>query len=450
MNIRISIILDRLRSSLWFLPALMTAGAILLSFLAVRADQIFAESIPGVFGLMYTGGPDGAREILATTAGSMITVAGVSFSVVIVALSLASSQFGPRLLRNFMRDRGNQFVLGTFIATFIYCLLVLGTVRSEDEPEMFVPYIAVTVGILLAICSLAVLIYFIHHVSQSVQANHVVRVVAEDFEQSIRSIFPEQFGNPHGPQENGREQMEQLGSSPSWTLMPEESGYLKAIDDEQLMKICRRDNLVARIEVRPGDFVRKGVSIARIWPSAAHDEELERELNRSFSIGEERTTQQDLEFAIDQLVEVAVRALSTGVNDPFTAIACIDRLGKGMLRLLDRDFPSPYRYDTEGRLRIVARVFGFDSVTDAAFDLIRQHGSGTPSVILRLLDTIIVLLAHTRKEDRARILFRHAERIRRAGERSFEDPSDLEDLQERFGRVVDLMKEDRNHSERSS
>jgi uncharacterized membrane protein len=277
-----------------------------------------------------------------------------------------------------------------------------------------------------------------------------VRVVANDFEQSIRSIFPEQLGNPHAPAEDGRERLEELRSSPGWTLMPEENGYLQAIDDEQIMKVCRRSDLVIRIEVRPGDFIQKGVSIARVWPSSSHVEGVVEKLTRCFSIGEERTTQQDLEFAVDQLVEVAVRALSTGVNDPFTAIACIDRLSQGMLHLLNRDFPSPYRYDSDGRLRIVARAFGFDSVTDAAFDLIRQHGSRTPSVILRLLDTITVLLAHTEREDRAQILVRHAERIRRAGERSFEDPSDLEDLQQRFGRIVELMKNERNGAEQAS
>ncbi|MBC7706367.1 MAG: DUF2254 domain-containing protein, partial [Rhodoferax sp.] len=164
---------DRLRSSLWFVPATMAFLAVALAVAAVELDKAVADDWLLSLGWSYSGGAEGASLVLGTVAGSMIAIAGAVFSMTLVALSLASSQLGPRLLRNFMRDTVNQVVLGTFVATFVYCLLVLRTIRRADEVA-FVPHLSVTIGVLLAIVSVGVLIYFIHHISVSIQADQVV------------------------------------------------------------------------------------------------------------------------------------------------------------------------------------------------------------------------------------------------------------------------------------
>jgi uncharacterized membrane protein len=184
---------DRLRSSLWFLPAAMACLAVALAVSAVELDKAVADDWLQRLSWIYSGGAEGASLLLGTVAGSMIAIAGTVFSMTLVALSLASSQLGPRLLRNFMRDRSNQVVLGTFVATFVYCLLVLRTIRRADEVA-FVPHLAVSIGVLLAIASVGVLIYFIHHISVSIQADQVVARVGRVLEDGIDRLFPQHLG----------------------------------------------------------------------------------------------------------------------------------------------------------------------------------------------------------------------------------------------------------------
>jgi uncharacterized membrane protein len=181
---------DSLRATFWLVPTLMAIMAIGLSFAMVALDEAVGNRVLEKVGWVWAGGPEGARGLLSTVAGSMITVAGVVFSITIVALSLASSQYGPRLLRNFVRDKGNQIVLGSFIATFVYCLLVLRTVRGDDGAH-FVPAIAITLGMVLTLASLGVLIYFIHHVSISIQAATIIGLVSHELNEVIERLFPE-------------------------------------------------------------------------------------------------------------------------------------------------------------------------------------------------------------------------------------------------------------------
>ena len=257
-NIKLGKLWDSLHSSYWFVPTLMAGLAIALAFAMLTLDQSGKSGPIEKLAWIYAGGPDGARTLLSTIAGSMITVAGTAFSITIVALTLASSQFGPRLLRNFMRDTGNQVVLGTFIATFIYCLLVLRTVRGDDY-NVFVPQISVTVGIVLAMTSIGVLIYFIHHASTSIQAWHVIGEVGSDLDKAIDRLFPQKIG--YGGAGDKRRWVEEIPvgfdreASP---ILATSSGYLQAIDDDKLMKIAKSKQLLVRIKHRPGKFVVKG------------------------------------------------------------------------------------------------------------------------------------------------------------------------------------------------
>jgi uncharacterized membrane protein len=407
---RLLIFWENVRTSYWFVPGLMAAGAVVLSLAAVWIDGLLPpEALKGIVGV-YAGGPEGARAVLSTIAGSTITVAGVLFSITVVTLSLASSQFGPRLLRNFMADTTNQVVLGAFVGTFLYCLLVLRTVRGpQGEPR--VPDIAVTLGVVLAVLNLGMLIYFIHHVSVSIQAMTVVYGVRNDLNRSIRHLFPEKIGEgeaePTPPRPETLPPFEEEGRS----VLARSSRYVQGIEGETLLGLATDKDLVIRLEHRPGDFVVEGAVLARAWPADRADDETVGDINKAFVLGSERTATQDVEYSIGQLVEIAVRALSPGINDPFTAIACLDRLGEGLAQVVQRVLPSPYRYDKEGRLRILAPVLSFAGIADSAFDAIRQYGRDSVAVTLRLLEMIATVAEYVSRPEDREVLRRHLEAI---------------------------------------
>jgi uncharacterized membrane protein len=419
---------DTLISTLWFVPALMTAASMGLAAGVIALDRAKGVDVRWFF--LYSGGPEGARSVLSTIAGSMITVAGVAFSVTMVALSLASSQLGPRLLRNFMKDRGNQVVLGTFIATFVYCLLVLRTV--SETGEQFVPHFGVTVGLVLALASLVVLIYFIHHVALTLQADHIIGVVADELDHAIVHMYPGGMGDGAPPEripEMKERERELRGQRPARVCLPA-SGYVHALDVDLLMKLATKHDLVIRILSRPGRYVHDGTPVAEAWPASV-DSSIEKKVRSAFMLGRTRTSQQDVEFAINQLVEVATRALSPGINDPFTAITCVDRLSTALLHLMRRDFPTRFRVDGEGSLRVIADRPDFAGIADAAFHQIRQSGAAMPAVVIRLLDSLSLLLEHATTDEHRRALERHVELVRRAGMRESEERSDREDMEER-------------------
>jgi uncharacterized membrane protein len=402
----------------------------------VRVDESLKDHWLIEEGWLYTGSADGARQLLATVAGSMITVAGVVFSVNIVALSMASSQFGPRLLRNFMRDRSNQLVLGTFIATFVYCLLVLRAVRGHDDGD-FVPHFAVTGAVLLALASVGVLIYFIHHASVSVQAPIIVANVGRELQSSIDTLFPEELGkaSQEVPQEDAAGRMPERFESEARPVCANCDGYVQVIDDDKLLGIATEHDLVIRVVHRPGHFVVAGDSIALVWPQP--NEEIQRGILDAFALGKHATPTQDVEFVVNQLVEVAVRALSPGINDPFTAVACIDRLGAALACLAGRKIPSPYRYDEEGRLRVVAYPLTFTDIADAAFRQIRQNGRSHAAVLIRMLETIATVWKHARRPDDKDSLLRHAALIRQCAD-DLSQAADREDVYARFEAIRKL------------
>lgn len=440
-NIKLGKLWDSLHSSYWFVPTLMAASAIALAFMVLSLDRAGKSGPIEKLAWIYTGGPDGARTLLSTIAGSMITVAGTAFSITIVALTLASSQFGPRLLRNFMQDTGNQVVLGTFIATFIYCLLVLRTVRGDDY-NVFVPQISVTVGIVLAMTSIGVLIYFIHHASTSIQAWHVITEVGSDLGKAIDRLFPQKIG--YGGAGEKRRWIEEIPvgfereASP---ILATSSGYLQAIDDDKLMKIAKSKDLLLRIKHRPGKFVVQGSELVRVWPGERVNETLTQQFNEAFILGKQRTEQQDVEFCIDQLVEVAVRAISPGVNDPFTAIRCIDQLSAGLCRLAERDFPSPYRYDDDNNLRVITDPVTFTKLIDDAFNQIRQYSKPDVVVRIRMLEAIAVIATHTcNKKDQAALLH-HANAIEYSSREEVAQECDYKDIEERYLAAVKALEQ---------
>ncbi len=431
----------------------MAAIAIALALAMLTLDRAGYYGPFEEWGWIYTGGPDGARGLLSAVAGSLISVTATAFSITIVALQLASSNFGPRLLRNFMQDTGNQVVLGTFIATFIYSLLVLRTVRGEDGQDEFVPQISVTIGILLALISIAVLIYFIDHASTIIQASHVISEVSTDLDRTIERLFPERIGRSLPERKRQVAEIPLNFDSEAHPITATGKGYVQAIDDEKLIKFASKHNLLVRVKSRPGKFVFPGSVLAMVWPEESanqqtrrvetrHGASLHKEINDAFILGRERTEQQDVEFPINQLVEIALRAISPGINDPFTAIRCIDQLSAGLSRLAQRDFPSPYRYDDNNKLRIIAEPVMYADLVDAAFNQIRQYSTKDVAVTIRLLEAIAQIAPYASSSKDRAALRRHAEMILRGSQAALSEEQDRNDVQERYHRVIKALGQD--------
>lgn len=395
---RLFSIWELLRGSFWFLPSLMAAGAVLLSFGVVHLDAAIAEDSYGNFEFLYLFGPEGARAILSAVATSMITVAGLTFSITMLTLQLASSQFGPRLLRNFMRDRGNQVVLGTFISTFVYCLLVLRTVKGV-EGASFVPHLAVAIGVVLAVAGLAVLIYFIHHTATSIRIETLLASLADETAATIDRLFPDQLGD---------EKPETDGALPDFNrahvIPAKASGYVQSVNNDALLRIAVEKDLIVDVVARPGTFVTERDPLLRVLATTPADEENLAALRSTLIVGIERTPYQDLEFSIRRIVEIAQRALSPGINDPTTALYCIDRLREAFVRLAERRTPSSCRHDDEGRLRIVAEPVSFEAVTVGAVGAV-GHYAGTDSDVLKALASALdSVIAAAEGKDLTRLL----------------------------------------------
>lgn len=404
LKAKTSVVTDQVVNSYWFVPAMMTAGSVLLSVLSLWLDDQIREDVPSwLQPLVFSGGPDGAREVLSVIAGSMITVAGVVFSITIVALTLASSQFGPRLLANFMSDRGNQVTLGTFVATFLYSLLVLRTVRTGEFER--VPHLSVAVAMLLAIAGLSVLIYFIHHISVMIQAPSLIASISDEMRDTTGRLFPQVGGlfdagyaAPGSTLPDGFDQEAVLVEASS-------SGYVEAVDVEGLLVLATQRDLVIRLDVQPGRFLVAGDPVAHAWPAQALDHEASDRIARSVAVGSRATATQDFEFPLKQLSEIAVRSLSPGINDPYTATSCVDHLSITLCDLATQEFPARGIADADGRLRIrLGDPLDFGQLVDAAFDQIRQNAAHHTVVYVHVLHALRNVVDRVRTLDRVQPL----------------------------------------------
>jgi uncharacterized membrane protein len=365
MRVRLRHVWEIVSTNYWFVPSVMTLAAVIAAFVMLHIDRTYFPADVHGF-LLYSGGADGAKTLLSTVAGSIITVAGVVFSITIAALTQASAQFGPRLLRKFMRDASNQVVLGTFVATFVYCLLILRTIHGRvDDGQSFIPQASVTGAVLLSVASVAVLIYFIHHVSMSLQAPNIVAAVRADLLKVLEGMA-KSTADAHGAPRGCPASMPAEFSTPGCPILSTCDGYIQAVDYSDLLETARECGLLLRLACRAGDYIIAGNPLMHVWRADQCSSAIGRRLNAAFICGNQRTSEQDLEYAIRQMVEVAVRALSPGINDPFTAINCIDALGSIVCRAARAKLPSPCLYDRANRLRLLTPVSTFAGITDAS------------------------------------------------------------------------------------
>jgi uncharacterized membrane protein len=429
---------DSLRSSYWFVPALMTIGAVMLWVGTSLLDRTLyaAGTLPSAW--LYADDVDSVRTLLLAVAGAIIGLVGVVFTITMVPLTIAASQFGPRLLRTFLRDTGTQITLGTFVATFIFCMLVL--LRLRGDSALPLPQVSVTVGLLLALASFCILIYFINHVAVSIQAPVVAAEVSAELHAALDRELPDPRERAAVPTPmSTTDGMPHDFTQTARPVLATSSGYIQARDDARLLRLAAEHNLVMRLVGQPGDFVVQDTPLALLWPGGVAAEGVDAAITAAFLLGPQRTLVQDVTFGINELVEMAVRALSPAINDPFTAMTCLDWIGTALCRVCPRAFPPAVRCDDQGHVRLMMKALTFTDLTDAAFNPIREAGRTNMAVTLQLLDTIMVVAQCARTEEQRAALLHHARLVERGCSIGLPESADREVVATRYEMVAGVL-----------
>jgi uncharacterized membrane protein len=428
---------EAIRTNLWVVPTVVTGAVLALFAVTYGVDRAAYDGHLQLPTWVLVGTADAARLILATVAAALITVVGIVFSITIVALTLASTQFGPRMLRNFVRDPGTQLTLGTFVATFCYTVITLVAVSPGPHGD-FVPDLSITVALVMTLADVGVLIYFLNHIATMIQLPVVIAGIASTLANEIAAqdrggSFG--LGGARGP--SSEELLVRLEESGAEIRTPR-SGYLQVIRNESLLKIATAAEAVVHLPYRPGHFLVAGQVVARVWPADAASY-VEENLVRGHITGPYRTLTQDISFGFDQLVEIALRALSPAVNDTFTALTCIDWIGDCLCRISTSWRPQRIWRDAKGQIRVIAYQADFDRLVERAFEKIRQASDGMPAIMIRQLESLAKIIDQTPDRSRRATLLMQAEKIHRASERSVCDLTDRDDVARRYDAVVALI-----------
>jgi uncharacterized membrane protein len=428
---------EELRTTLWVIPSILVVVSALLFIVTFEIDLAASHDPTLLPFWIRTGSADAERQVLIAIAAAIITVIGVVFSITILALTLASQQFGPRMMRNFVRDIGNQVTLGVFVGTFVFSVLALGSISSVNKT--FVPHLSTSVAEALLLVDLGVLIYFIHHIAKSIQLPEVIAGIADDLMESIDAEFPVGVGGASefgSPLEAGKSVPELLNLiEERGAIVPSQvSGYIQYVGYSQLIGIATRTDSVIRLEHRPGHFLATGRPLAMVWPRGAGPE-VAKALSKAHVTGPHRTLVQDPVFAIDQLVEIAIRALSAAVNDTFTALTCIDWLSAGLGRVSGRVLDEGVYRDGSGNVRLIESDPSYARMVNRAFDKIRQSSRGMPAVLIRLVDSLGSIMLDTMSSEQRVVLRRQADMVLRLSEETVTDRNDLEEIRFRYRRI---------------
>ncbi len=423
-----------LRGSLWFIPLLTLLIATILAPVMVAVDRSVGEKLSLSLPLVFEAGPDGAREVLGTIAGSVLALAGVAFSFTILAFSLASSQYSPRILHNFMDDRTNQIVLGVLMGSFLYCLLVLRTVRAAGNSivvDTFVPSLSVTVALLLALLDLALFILYLHHISVSVTGYHIINRVGQSAVESVSRIFPEE-------EKSAQEALSissPLRSEAAHEVRATSSGYVQEIDIEKIVKLMQEHKMQADVSVRTGEFVTKGKLLAIVIAQSQPTEDICEDVASAFLLGLRRTPENDALFGVMQLSAIAVKAMSPGINDPTTALMCLDQIERVLSAVGGRQTPQQTHCDEQGTPRVAVPVVDFRALVEEAFGGVRHYGvdaGGDVTVAMRMLVVMANVAEQLSDEERRTVLGRHAHAVVEAADRSLGAPIDRALLDEKI------------------
>lgn len=434
----ISVWREKLGTSLWPVPLLMLlVTGVLYTVLREADGQLSAERALRSW-VLYSGSGDDARNLLSTLVSAIIGMAAVVFSITIVALTLAANQFSSRLVRIYTGDIRTKLALGTFMSTIVYCLLALRAVQ-KDMPAADVPHLTVTAGLVLGLTCIIWLAFFLHQVAHSIMADEVIRRTARELTHSIYKLPP-------------IERVEWI-EPPTVSDLPERfaeraaivhssrEGYVQAIEYEALLALARRHDLVIELDFRAGAYLAREGRLAAVYPQERVTEETIRAIQDAVLIGEHRTPTQDLEFSTRHLVDIAIRALSPGINDANTALVVIDHLRGALSHLFSRALPPAVYRDERGVVRVVGKYNGYTGVLDAAFHQIRQAAASQPAVVINLLSAFGRMAEHVRVAEQRDALAKHAELVARAGLRDVLDESDRADIERAIAAAGEKIRE---------
>lgn len=428
MTARLRQLLDRFAETFWLIPALLVLAGVVGAICLIELDR--SEILPRwlLEEWLYDGGATGARTLLGAIASSTIGVAGTAFSITIAALSLAAGQMGPRLLRNFTRDRGNQLTLGAFLGTFCYALVILRSVRTETEGAGFVPHLSLSIGIVLAFVCVATLVYFVGHMAGRINVDTVIELVSDDIHSALQRLTTDERQPDPPPLSFWRD---------ATPIADSRRGYLQQLDEGGLAAWAAEHETAIRLLVRPGDYVFPGAPIALMLPPVEGAGDA---IRNATALGPQRVSSSDLSFAIRQLVEVAVRALSPGINDPHTAISVLDRLGAVLCEVKPLYLPTGV-WTEQGRPVLIVPHIQYGQLVNVMLHMIRQNAAGNTSVLMRQLEVLTQVVSCERDRARMATLKRHADLVLGDAERDVTTPGDLDDLRRRHGAFMTMMKD---------
>ncbi|QDU01867.1 hypothetical protein V6x_15500 [Gimesia chilikensis] len=447
MRARLANLWDSFRSSFWFVPSIMSLFAIALALGTCQLDELIASSNRELSWFSTTA--EAARSTLSSVAGATIALAGVVFSITVLTLSIASSQFGSRLVRNVMSDSIADLVIGQYVGTSLYCMLVLQTVREgKNGTDVFTPQLGTAVGLILGLICMGMLILFIHHVATAMQAPTIITAVARDLDLAVDRLFPERIGE-RPDEEESRLSIEDLRaelSDNNITVASQAEGYIEGIDGDSLVSLACDAEGVVELLCKPGDFVTRDNLLARIW--LPRDTEKTEDMttsyinsvNRVIIVGPRRTPRQDVGYAARELVEIALRALSPGINDPFTAMSCVDRLGGALGRLVERSVPVRIRRDGESVARVlITEADGFPEVLIQSFGQIREYGAGSTAVSLTILKALAEIANHASRPDDIHAIRSEAEALQTAYIDQHVVEQDLETVRSKYRQLSEIL-----------
>jgi uncharacterized membrane protein len=376
-------------------------GGALLSWLE-ESNPALDEWVPKVLFLLHAD-PQVAQVILAGIAASIMTVVSIVFAILLMTLTLASMQFSPRIIVSFVRDRATQWTLGIFLGTFLYCMAGLPAAHSLPQP--FAPIITVIGAILLAIICVGLLLFFIHHISQAISVNHIVDRIASETEVVMDDVMPLPRRQTHVETGDGAE--------PAWetAILSNVSGYIRFVDTKRLLALATSYRVKVNIVRRVGQFVPAGVPLIMVHKGERLSAESQIEFREAVDLGPARTFQQDVEFGVLQIVDIALKAISPAVNDPTTAICCVDQLSRLLIRFASREPPESLFYDLQGIARVSIQWIDFERLLDSAFEQIRMYSKTDIAVSLRLLRALGDIIASTQDAALRKTLFQRAKRV---------------------------------------
>ncbi len=433
---------ENLRSSFWFLPSLMVTVGVVFAVVLIEADSVTSDRWLNHWPRLFGVGAEGARLMLSTLAGSMMTVMGITFSMTLLALVLASGQYTSRILRNFMRNRVTQFTLGSFAGIFAYCLIVLRTIRSSGGVDEFIPSLAVFFAFIISLGGIGILIYFIHHIASSIQASNIIASVAHETNASIDQLLPEdpEHKLEQCPDEDAvqNQTIDSLDERTWYPVPATVSGYIQSVNNNRLLHLAGASRSIVRMEQGIGDFVVQDTALLSLALTYPPEQKTIDAFNAAYSIGRNRTVAQDPAFGIRLIVDIAIKALSPGINDTSTAIMCVDYLTSIMARLTCRQFPPVHHYEAE-TLRVIAIVPGFENLLVEAFDQIRANAEVNVAILVRMLGALDTIGSLTVRPRHLRALDEQLKCIAELTDRTIEATHDRARLERRLSEVRETL-----------